>query len=64
MRITWSSQLTHNVLFVGVGDMTFAVDLSSHLSVWSYPMGGDFALSSQGMLLLTSGSKVVAIALH
>jgi hypothetical protein len=56
--------LTHNLLFAGTGDMTVAVDLSSHLSVWSYPMGGDFALSSQGMLLLTSGSKVAAIALR
>lgn len=56
--------LTHNLLFAGTGDMTVAVDLASHLSVWSYPMGGDFALSSQGMLLLTSGSKVAAIALR
>lgn len=62
--------LTHNVLFVGVAGssgapgMTLAVDLASHLTVWSYPMVGDLALSRQGVLFVTSGKKVAAISLR
>lgn len=62
--------LTHNLLFVGTAGpygasgATFAVDLASHLAVWSYPFGGDFALSSQGVLFVASGRKVAAITVR
>ena len=49
-----SIALTNNLLFVslagpnyGQGGMTFAIDLASHLTVWSYPMSGDIALGGR-----------------
>jgi hypothetical protein len=66
---TQSIALTDNLLFVSLGaasygssGTTFAIDLASHLTVWSYPMGGDIALSSQGYLYISQGGAVAAIA--
>jgi outer membrane protein assembly factor BamB len=66
-----SLALTGNTLFVSVGGgygstegATIAVDLTSHLAVWSYPMPGDIALGSQGKLFIVQGPKVAAIALR
>lgn len=62
--------LTNNLLFVSIaGDYsspgaTFAVDLGSHMTVWSYPMSGSLALSNQGMLYIVQGSKVAAISVR
>jgi outer membrane protein assembly factor BamB len=62
--------LTNNVLFAsispGFGDAgtTYAIDLASHLSVWSYPTSGELALSSEGVLYIVSGPKVVAISVR
>ena len=59
--------LTNNLLFVSVGGgydspgATFAVDLESHLTVWSYPMSGELAIGSQGVLYIVQGPKVAAI---
>jgi hypothetical protein len=65
-----SIALTNNLLFVSLEPSsflqpgtTFAIDLASHLTVWSYPMSGDIALSSQGYLFITQSGKVAAIAL-
>lgn len=64
-----SIALTNNLLFVslaatnyGQTGTTFAIDLTSHLTVWTYPMSGDLALSSQGFLYIAQSGKVVAIA--
>jgi hypothetical protein len=65
-----SLALVHNVLFASVGGgygtpgATFAIDLASHLAVWSYPMNGDLALGSQGVLVIVQGQKVAAISLR
>lgn len=62
--------LTNNVLFVSVASyygesgITIALDLASHLPVWSYPLGGEMAIGAQGALFITSGAKVVAISLR
>jgi hypothetical protein len=64
-----SMVLTNNVLFVSTSGgyapgATFAIDLASHLTVWSYPMSGDMALSSQGVLYIVQGAKVAAISVR
>ncbi|MFL5617444.1 MAG: Ig-like domain-containing protein [Gemmatimonadaceae bacterium] len=64
-----SIALTNNLLLVslaggsyGEAGMSFAIDLASHLTVWSYPMSGDLALSSQGFLFISQGGKVAGIS--
>jgi len=66
---TQSIALVNNLLFVslaapnyGQTGTTFAIDLTSHLTVWSYPMSGDIALSSQGYLFIGQNGKVASIA--
>jgi hypothetical protein len=65
-----SMALTNNVLFVSVSGgygapgMTFAIDLTSHLTVWSYPMSGELSLSGQGVLYVLQGSKLAAISVR
>ncbi|MDF1502288.1 PQQ-binding-like beta-propeller repeat protein [Roseisolibacter sp. H3M3-2] len=60
--------VTDNLLFVSVaaGDSfaptgaTYALDLSARRQVWSYPAGGQLALSAQGVLLIAQQSGSVA----
>jgi hypothetical protein len=62
--------LTNIVLFVATSPssstagVTFAIDLTSHLPVWSYPMTGAMALSKEGALYIMQGPKVAAIAVR
>jgi hypothetical protein len=62
--------LTNIVLFVATSPssstagVTFAIDLTSHLPVWSYPMTGTMALSKEGALYIVQGPKVAAIAVR
>ena len=62
--------LTNNVLFVttspgsSTAGVTYAIDLSSHLPVWSYPMTGAMALSKEGTLFIVQGPQVAAITLR
>jgi hypothetical protein len=62
--------LTNNVVFVAMSSgsttagVTFAIDLTSHLPVWSYPMTGTMALSKEGALYIVQGPKVAAIAVR
>jgi hypothetical protein len=54
--------VTENLLLVSTSTAVHAVDLNTHLSVWSYPAAGRLALSDEGTLLVsTTGGKVVAI---
>jgi len=56
---------TKNILFVSTDATTYAVDLDTHKQVWSYPKGGQLALSKQGLLLVSSqDGKVTAIAMR
>ena len=67
---TVSLALTNNVLFVsglapyGGTGTTVALDLATHLPVWSYPLAGRMAISAQGVLYVTTGSKVAAVSLR
>jgi hypothetical protein len=51
--------VTKNVLFATDGASTFAVDLAGHLQVWSYPAGGELALSRDGLLLIARDDGVL-----
>ncbi len=52
--------LTNNLLFVAGSANTYAIDLTTHQSVWSYPVTGTLALSSQGVLYILSKSSSAA----
>ncbi|MHA2217862.1 MAG: hypothetical protein ACXACY_18155 [Candidatus Hodarchaeales archaeon] len=53
---------TKNLLLVSNSIKSYAVDLTTHKTVWSYDIGGLLALSKQGILLIASkDGKVAAI---
>jgi len=44
---------------------TYAVDLASHAQVWTYPAGGQLALSAQGILFIAQSSgKLTAVSMR
>ena len=54
--------VTNNLLFVSTAANTYAIDLASHIPVWSYHAGGFLALSKQGLLLIAQqNGKIAAI---
>lgn len=60
--------LTRNLVFMSCaqfdgppGGETVAIDINTGLPVWSYPMGGHLALSSRGVLYITTDSTITAI---
>jgi outer membrane protein assembly factor BamB len=52
--------LTNNLLFVSGRRNTWAIDLTTHQSVWSYPLGGQLALSAQGVLYIMNSTLAVS----
>lgn len=57
--------VTNNVLFVGCEETTYALDLTTHLPIWTYPVGGYMALSGpQGALYVSKGQTLTAISLR
>ncbi|MCE4557026.1 PQQ-binding-like beta-propeller repeat protein [Roseateles cellulosilyticus] len=57
--------------FMGVDQMTYAVDLRTHKLAWQYPLSGQMAVSANGVLFISSDqngvgnvSKLVAINLR
>ena len=44
--------LTKNLIFVSTDLATYAIDLSTHATVWSYPLVGKLALSQNGVLYI------------
>lgn len=64
-RPSYNLVVTDNLLFVSTETTTYALDLASQLPVWSYPAGGNLALSSQGLLLISkSDGGVVAVTVR
>ncbi|QJE01821.1 PQQ-binding-like beta-propeller repeat protein [Massilia forsythiae] len=59
----WSGNvlLTNNLVFVSTENTTFAIDRATHLPVWTYPAGGNLALSSNGVLYIGGQSSITAI---
>jgi hypothetical protein len=53
--------LTKNLAFVSTNLSTYAVDLTTHKTVWSYPVTGNLALSSNGVLYLEGINTLTAI---
>lgn len=54
---------TKNLLFVSTAANTYAVDLTSRRQMWSYPAGGQLALSNQGILFIAQVTgKLTAIS--
>ncbi len=56
--------VTRNLLFASTIGNTYAVDLATRRQVWSYPAGGQLALSRDGVLLIAQQTgRLVAISL-
>jgi len=56
---------TKNLLLVSTAANTYAVDLASHAQAWTYPAGGQLALSAQGVLFIAQSSgKLTAVAMR
>lgn len=57
--------LTNNVIFLACTDGTYAIDLASHLAVWSTPVTGNLSVSGpDGALYITNGATVTAFSLR
>jgi outer membrane protein assembly factor BamB len=46
--------VTDNLIFMSTASTTYAVDLASHTQRWSYPSGGQLALSDEGVLFIAT----------
>ena len=47
--------------FISTNLSTYAVDLTTHKTVWSYPVTGNLALSSNGVLYLEGINTLTAV---
>lgn len=52
--------LTDNLIFVATNQSTYALDLTTHSSVWSAPHTGNLALSSNKILYISAGDRIDA----
>lgn len=52
-----------NPVFCSSDSTTYAIDRTTHAMVWSYPAGGDLALSANGILYIQSHASIAAINL-
>ena len=56
---------TNNLVLVSTAANTYAVDLASHTQVWTYPAGGQLALSAQGILFIAQSSgRLTAVSVR
>jgi hypothetical protein len=53
--------LTDNLAFVSTEFATYAIDLNSHKTVWSYPYSGRLALSRNGVLFIQGTDYITAL---
>jgi hypothetical protein len=62
---SWAGEpvVTDNLLFISTNLATYAIDMSTHKVVWSYPAGGRLALSRSGILYIQNLDAVVAVNL-
>jgi outer membrane protein assembly factor BamB len=58
--------VTRNLAFVSCESRTVAIDLGTHNAVWSYPLGGDLSISSNGVLYIlgANGGALAAVNLQ
>lgn len=55
--------LTGNLVFVSTNLATYAIDISTHRTVWSYPLAGKLALSKNGVLYIEGGNFLTTLNL-
>lgn len=48
----YSLLATQNLVFLSTNEQVYAIDVASHLPVWTYPMPGALSLSSSGLLYI------------
>jgi hypothetical protein len=62
---TWGGEpvVTNNLMFVSTNLATYAIDMTTHKPVWSYPASGRLALSRSGILYIQNTEAVVAVNL-
>jgi len=60
----YSVVATQNLAFVSTDQTVYAIDLTTHLPVWSFPMGGRLSISTSGILYIQGANKVAAVNLH
>lgn len=53
--------VTNNLVFVSTTAGTYAIDRSSHATVWKHPAAGPLALSEYGVLYINDGALLHAI---
>lgn len=53
-----------NLLFVSAEANTYAIDRTTHATVWQYAAAGNLAVSDNGVLYIANNTKLVAINLH
>ena len=53
-----------NLAFVASGSTTLAIDLATHKTVWTYPLGGKLSISNRGVLYIVSPQKLAAVNLR
>ena len=61
-EVSWVAEplVTKNLLFVSTNVATYAIDLRSHKTVWSYPAAGKLALTRSGILYIQNADALVA----
>lgn len=64
---------TKNIAFISTGRATYAVDLATRATVWTYPRSGELSISRNGVLYIVRGMEheywrqdgtIIAINLH
>ncbi|UQV46372.1 PQQ-binding-like beta-propeller repeat protein [Janthinobacterium lividum] len=55
--------VTNNLIFVSTATTTYAIDRTTHGSVWSYKASGKLAMSANGILYIKGDTTIVAINL-
>ncbi len=56
--------LTQNLVFVSTSLATYAVDLSTHMTVWSVPLVGKLSVSKNGVLYIQAADEISAFNLN
>ncbi len=56
--VTGTIIATDNLLFVGTGAATYAIDLVSHRAIWTYPAAGDLAFGD-GVLYVAGANGIL-----
>ena len=56
--------VSNNLAFVSNDSTTLAINLNTHKTVWTYPLGGKLSISKRGVLYIVSPQKLAAVNLQ